>query len=236
MKVYGLTGGIACGKTTVSGMLSEMGAHVIDCDALVKELQLPNSPCVRAIASTFAAEGVVDPATGELDRAKLGAVVFKDAAKRRQLARIMNGPTVRTILAALFKAWITLPFDAVVVVDAPLLYETGFLLPFCSAVLAVGCGEELQIARLKTRNDLDAEAARLRIRAQLPVAIKMERAQHVILNDGKQLPQLREDVQAAMAWMRARSTWATGWNRVMGLFSVAVTVLAVLACKLIGLV
>lgn len=232
MKLFGLTGGIACGKSTVVRLLErDHGVHVIDCDELVKDLQRPRSACVRAIAAAFAEDKVVDPRTGELDRVKLGSIVFRDESKRRVLAGIMKVPTVRAVLGAIWHAWRTLPADAIVVVDAPLLFETKYLVHLCSAVIVVASSEQRQIVRMKHRNQLERDDALARIRSQMPVEEKARRADYVLRNDFESQPPLRAEVERLAEFLRSRDTRFTGWNRavavgsasVVGLFAVGLT-------------
>jgi dephospho-CoA kinase len=232
MKLYGLTGGIACGKSTVGRVLSEEhGAYIIDCDLIVRELQRPDSPCVRAIARAFREDDVVDPETGELDRKKLGAVVFADPSKRRTLAGIMNGPTIITILKRIAWAFLTQPWNGLVLIDAPLLFETGFLVPLCSKIIVLSCSPAVQVERMVARDGLDQVAAERRIAAQMPIAVKEARADRVIRNEGLTLEQLRDRVRECALWMKRTPTWHSGANRIAVLLATVITLVGVVAVR-----
>lgn len=103
--LIGLTGGIACGKSTVSTLLKERGLvqEVIDADLIVRDLQRPGCPVLKKIGQQW--PDVIDPSTGELNRKALGAIIFKDPSARQRLGRIMNRPIFFAILKAIFWAW-----------------------------------------------------------------------------------------------------------------------------------
>lgn len=221
MKLYGLTGGIACGKSTVSSLLAkEHGAVIVDTDAIVHELQVPGSSAVRAIARAF--PDVVS-ADGVLDRGKLGTLVFESRAARRRLAGIMNWRVVVEIFRRLAVLWLTKPSSTVVVLDAPLLYETGLFTHIVSAVVAVGCSRDVQISRMAARNGYSREEAEARIAAQMPAEDKMRRAAYAIDNGHASLDELAARVREVHGCLRTRSTALSGWNR----FVVAVGAAAV---------
>lgn len=215
MKLFGLTGGIACGKSTVASELAAThGCRVVDCDAIVRRLQQAGSPCVRAIAVAFSGENVVDPKTGELRREVLSAIVFSDPVKRRRLAKVMNGPVFRAIFWELCRAWWSTPWDGVVVLDAPLLFETGVFTIFCSGVICVGTTNELQIDRLRSRNGLSRDEALQRVNAQMPVDEKMRRSDFRIVNQSS-IEELKESIARSAHWMKNQTTLYTGWNKMM---------------------
>ncbi|MCL5677221.1 MAG: dephospho-CoA kinase, partial [Firmicutes bacterium] len=132
MKVIGLTGGIASGKSTVTAMLRELGARVIDSDVLAREVVAPGTPGLREVVAAFG-PGVLTP-EGELDRKKLAGLVFGDGEARARLNAIVH-PRVRERLAGELEraAGDGLP---VVVLDVPLLIETG-LRELCQQVWVV---------------------------------------------------------------------------------------------------
>lgn len=184
--VLGLSGGIGTGKSTVSRLLVELGATVIDADAIVHELQAPHAPMLDDIAEAFGAE-VID-ASGALDRAALGAVVFRDPEARLQLGRIVH-PEVGRLMGERMQAALAAG-ARLVVLDIPLLFEgrkarTGgaSALPFHATVL-VYAPEEAQIERQISRDGCDRDEALRRIRAQLPIEDKKAMADIVIDNSG----------------------------------------------------
>ena len=154
----GLTGWIGSGKSTVSALLAERGARIVDADVLAREVVAPGTPGLTAIVDTFGEK--VLTADGALDRPALAAVVFGDPAARATLDGIVH-PLVRARAVELISA---LPADAVVVQDIPLLVETGQADSF-DLVLVVEADPETRVARLVQRG-LPEGDARARIAAQ----------------------------------------------------------------------
>lgn len=184
--VIALTGGIATGKSTVARMLTELGAVVVDADAIVHELQSPGSPLLPEIAEAFG-DAVLD-ADGALDRAALADIVFGDAEARRRLERLVH-PRVGTRMQARAEA-AARSGAPLVVLDIPVFFEsrrgaTGGAsgAPF-DAVVVVYAPEALQVERLMERNGFEREEAERRVRAQIPIEEKRAAADHVIDNSG----------------------------------------------------
>jgi dephospho-CoA kinase len=208
MILIGLTGGIAVGKSTVSSVLqNDFGLHVIDCDAIVHALQQPKSGAVRQIAKLWPQCVTSD---GVLLRDRLGEIVFRDPSARRKLASIMNWRIFMSVMCCIFQEWWRTVQDrgcGVVVLDAPILFESKTFLSYVSNVLVVSCDEGQQRERLIKRNGLNEEAASQRIAAQMPLAEKRQRAGYVLHNNvdisSDELPNvaLRERVADAVAWM-----------------------------------
>ncbi len=176
----GLTGGIACGKSHVLRRLGAVGCRTLDLDAVAREVTAPGSEALALIAEDFGA-GVLD-ARGALDRAALAAVVFKDAAARQRLNRIVH-PRVRAAEAAWAGGFAGEP-GAVLVTDGALLVESGVHLRF-DRLVVVHCAPELQLQRLRERDGLDEAAARARIDAQLAIGRKREFAHFEIDSSGR---------------------------------------------------
>ena len=174
----GLTGGIGSGKSTVARLLAERGAHVVDADVLAREVVEPGTPGLAAVVDAFG-EGVLT-ADGALDRAALAAVVFGDAAARARLDGIVH-PLVRARAVEVISS---LPADAVVVQDIPLLVETGQADSF-DLVLVVEADLETRVGRLVSRG-LTQEDARARIAAQAGDAERRAVADVVLDNSGTQ--------------------------------------------------
>lgn len=173
----GLTGGIASGKSTVSAILAELGAIVIDGDKLAREVVERDTPGLAAVVEAFGAE-LLTPA-GDLDRPALGRVVFGDEAKRRQLESIVH-PLVFERYAALEAA---APADALVVHDIPLLAESGRADTF-DAVLVVDVPVEIQVERLIRDRGMERADAEARIAAQATREQRLAIATHVLDNTG----------------------------------------------------
>jgi dephospho-CoA kinase len=196
-RVIGLTGGIGTGKSTVSAMLVELGARVIDSDRIVHELQAPGAPLLREIAAAFG-EDLIRP-DGSLDRAALGERVFRDDAARLRLNAIVHPAVGRESLRRLEEARASgVPL---VVLDIPLLFETRLHGTASranlgvEAVVVVYCPRELQIQRQLERNGYGREEAERRVAAQIPIEEKRARADHVIDNSGS-LEETRRQVKA----------------------------------------
>ncbi len=135
MLVVGLTGGIASGKSTVSSLLSSHHIPIIDADHLARVVVAPGTPGYRAIISHFGEDVVIQTSNGPtLDRAKLGSVVFNDERQRRVLNGIVHPAVKKQMVWELLKNW--LRGEKVVVVDVPLLIETG-LWKWCGWVVVV---------------------------------------------------------------------------------------------------
>ncbi|MCE5264000.1 MAG: dephospho-CoA kinase [Deltaproteobacteria bacterium] len=176
----GLTGGIASGKSTVARMLVEKGAILIDFDELAHALEMPGEPVWQEIVDHFG-EGILQP-DRQIDRQKLGEVVFSDPREREVLNRLVH--------PAVFAAWQERlreieksGKDAIVLSDIPLLIEAGFE-PMVDVVLLVYISPEEQIGRLMGRNGLTREDAEKRVASQMPIGEKVGRADIVIRNEG----------------------------------------------------
>ncbi len=177
MRFVGLTGGIGSGKSTVAAMLAERGALVVDSDRLARDAVAPGTPGFDAAVNLFGPE-VVD-ADGGLNRARVAQVVFADEAKRRALEAIVHPEVARLTAAALEEQRNT---DAIVVLDSPLLIETGTYRS-CDAVVVVRADPALRLARLVERG-MDAADARARIATQMPAPEQAALADVVVDNDG----------------------------------------------------
>jgi dephospho-CoA kinase len=184
--VLGLSGGIGSGKSTVSKILAELGATLVDADAIVHELQAPGQPMLIELAREFG-DDVIDD-TGALDRAALGAIVFSDAAKRAALGKLVHPPVIAAMMSRTKAA-----VDAGVplaVVDIPLLFEgakTGqgaAAVMHFDATLLVWVPPEVQADRTQQRDGSDRDEVMRRIAAQLPIDEKKAMADYVIDNSG----------------------------------------------------
>ncbi|MED3843772.1 dephospho-CoA kinase [Geobacillus stearothermophilus] len=175
----GLTGGIASGKSTVSAMMRELGLPVIDADEAARAVVRPGEESYRQIVAAFG-PGILR-ADGEIDRAKLGAIVFNDEQQRKVLNAIVH-PAVRKKMLAEKEAHIRSGAKTVVL-DIPLLFESG-LTHWVDKVLVVYVDDDVQLRRLMARNGFTEEEALARIRSQWPMAEKVKRADAVIDNNG----------------------------------------------------
>ena len=176
----GLTGGIASGKSTVARMLAAKGAILIDLDELAHAVEEPEGPVWQGIVSHFG-EGILLP-DRQIDRRKLGAIVFADREKRDLLNRLVHPAVVAEWRRRLGEIEKTRP-DAVVLSDVPLLIEAG-LKTMVDMVLLVYLPPEEQICRLTARNGFPREEAERRVAAQMPIGEKISHADIVIDNVG----------------------------------------------------
>ena len=171
MKRFGLTGGIASGKSAVAGMLREMGFHVIDADALGHEVMEPGTRAFEEIKREFG-EGVIGE-DGRIDRGKLGAMVFADRAKLERLNAIVH-PRVEEEMVRKFSEWEKSGVKDAAFVEAALLVEAGYQKNL-DGLVVVWCRPEQQLERLLARGLSEGEARR-RIAAQMPAEEKLKYA------------------------------------------------------------
>lgn len=196
MQVWGLTGGISTGKSTVAGLLREAGVPVIDADRVARDVVEPGEPALAAIAARFG-EGVLDD-EGRLDRPALRAIVLADPEARRALEGITHPAIHARIgeeLAALAETGTKLAF-----VEAALMVETGSYRLY-QGVLVVSCDPEVQLQRLMARNQIGRDEALRWTASQLPLADKEAVADELVINDGDRSA-LRAAVHAALERIR----------------------------------
>jgi len=180
VRLIGITGGVATGKSLVARLFGQLGAVVLSADAVACEVTAPHSPAVTRIESEMGERFVRD---GALDRAALGAHVFADAEARRRLESIVHPEVLRRLRANIEDLRNRADPPEVVIVEVPLLYEVGMENWF-DEVIVVTAREAEQVRRLRERDGLSEAAALARIGAQMPLAQKRARADHVIANDG----------------------------------------------------
>lgn len=192
MIVAGLTGGIASGKTTVARMLRDAGAIIIDADQIAREVVRPGLPAWQEIREHFG-EAILHP-DRTIDRDALGAMVFADPQLRKQLEAIIHPRVGATIAARMDQVAQTTP-DAVVVLDIPLLLETGRT-DGLAEVIVVYVPTPIQCRRLMRRDGLTEAQAKARMNAQMPMDEKARKASIVIDNSGS-LEETRRQTLAA---------------------------------------
>ena len=180
MIIAGLTGGIASGKSTVSGFLSDAGAQVIDADQIAREVVKPGTPGYDAILAFFGPT-ILMPG-GEIDRKRLGEIIFNDPDKKARLDAIVHPLVFERSAERIAQIAAQTP-DAVVIMDIPLLFEAGMESDLAE-VIVVYVPEKLQLERLMNRDGIDEQAAMARIRSQMPIEEKRRRATVVIDNSG----------------------------------------------------
>lgn len=186
--VIGLTGNIACGKSSVVAMLVELGAVAIDADTVYHELIAPGSELWRTLADRYGESIISTDRT--IDRRRLGAIVFADAGALADLDRITHPAVVAEIQRRLANLR-----GGVVVVDAVKLLESG-LAETCDQVWLVLCSPEQQVERLMTRNKLSEADAKRRVDLQPDIEPKRQRADVIIDNSGTLAATARQVDQA----------------------------------------
>ena len=173
----GLTGGIACGKSEVGRILGELGVAVIDADRLAHELMVPGTGVYRGIRTRFGRE--VIGASGEIDRRRLGQIVFSDTRARKALNALVHPAVIRLWKK---RAGEALKRRPQVVVIVPLLFETGEEKSW-DAIICVAASRAVVLKRLQGRKLSRADSLR-RIRAQGPLSGKIRKSDYVIWNNG----------------------------------------------------
>jgi dephospho-CoA kinase len=203
-RLFGLTGGIASGKTTVAKRFEERGIPVIYADELAREVVKKGTAGLAEIVETFGS-GVLDD-HGELDRKAVGARVFNDEAARKRLNSIVH-PKVNALLMERFTALVGQGRE-LVCYEVPLLVESG-LADLLRPVVVVAASEPVQIRRAMERDGLEEAAARARVRSQAPLEEKLKVADYVIENEGSKADLLKrtdEVVLALQGWVRNLTT------------------------------
>ena len=195
MRLYGLTGGIATGKSTVSAMFRAEGLPVIDADLLAREVVEPGQPALADIAARF--PEVIGP-DGRLDRKKLGARIFGDAAERAALNALTH-PRIQALALQRTRA-LAAAGEVVALYDAPLLIENK-LQERMDGVILVWCAPAVQLARLTARDGLTEPEARARLASQMPIDEKRAFATWIIDNGGP-LEATRAQVKQVISHLR----------------------------------
>ena len=178
--IAGLTGGIASGKSTVSAVLAEAGARVIDADGIAREAARKGTAVHADIVAHFG-RGILLP-DGEIDRRRLGDIVFNDPVEKQVLEGFIH-PRVREETARRLERIRREAPDAVVILEVPLLFEAG-MHHGLEEVIVVVAPEAVQLARLMARDRLAPAEALARIRSQMPIEQKKALATRVIDNSG----------------------------------------------------
>lgn len=190
MRTIGLTGGIGSGKSTVAQQLEKLGAVVVDSDRAAHETYRPHSAGWHKLVATFGPKLLLP--SGEIDRKQLGAIVFSDAAAMAKLNAIVH-PLVRQSLEQSIEEH-RRKGTRVLVVEVPLLYETGFD-KLVDEVWVTRVPEGVAVSRLAVRNGLREDEAQRRIKTQL-ASEERERRADVVIDTNVDLKQLERNVQA----------------------------------------
>lgn len=195
--ILGLTGGIATGKSTVTGMLRERGIPVIDADQIAREVVEPGKPAYEAIVRHFGRDILLED--GEINRKKLGEIVFSDEAERQKLNVIVH-PEVRRVMREEAEAAEANGAD-IVFMDIPLLFESK-LQYMVEKIVLVYAPADMQLARMMERDELEEEQAQKRLRAQFPIDQKKKDADFLIDNSTTR-EETERQVEKLLAELRA---------------------------------
>ena len=172
----GLTGSIAVGKSFVTSIFSELGCHTLDADETAREVVLPGSPGLEAVAQSFGGD-VLNP-DGSLNRKRLGELVFADDEKRQKLNHILH-PFIIARQDEIMRDWEREDPRGIGIIDAALMIESGGYRRF-DKLIVVHCRPEVQLERLILRNGLSRDEAQARIDSQMPQAEKQKFADYLI--------------------------------------------------------
>lgn len=199
MRVIGITGGIASGKSTASKYIADKGYRVFDADAVSRALTQSGGAALSPIAEAFGANFIKD---GALDRELMSREVFSDASKRKVLENIIHP----LVISACKQDMLACADEQLFFLDVPLLFESG-MDTLCDEVWLVSAPQRDRIARLQKRNAMTADEAKKRIRSQMPEYKKRRLAHHVIDSSGeKSQTQARIDRLITAALKRAQAT------------------------------
>ncbi|MBF0383588.1 MAG: dephospho-CoA kinase [Magnetococcales bacterium] len=207
--LIGITGTMGCGKSTVTKLFADRGAHFLDADKLAREVVQPGQDGWHEVVDYFGKDVLITEQDGKtipfeqrpLNRKKLGELIFNNPTKRKVLENIIH-PKIAIIKAGILKQWADELQEGehkLVVMEVPLLFEAG-LDKECDLTLAVVCGEQ-QWQRLSERKNMSAAIKKSAIAQQLPEAEKKNRADRVIDNGGTladtaiQVEQLRAEIE-----------------------------------------
>lgn len=188
--ILGVTGGIATGKSTVVDVFRKAGVPIVDGDLIAREIVEPGQPALKALVAAFGEKILTED---RLNRKKLGEIVFNDPAKRQLLDRLLDGYLRGAITDQIKEAAKTAPL---VVADIPLLYEADYQ-QYMDQVAVVYIPKELQLTRLMQRDHLTKEAALQRMKSQLSIEEKRQKADFLFDNQGTR----EETRQQVLRWL-----------------------------------
>ncbi len=191
MKVVALTGGVASGKSTAARMLRALGAEILDADQVAREVVEPGQPGLEEVVAAFGREFLTPD--GRLDRRRLADLIFSDPEARRRLNAILH-PRILARLQDRIREIAALRPQTVVVVDLPLLFDVPLPEFEHLDAIVVYASPTTRLRRLMHRDGLTEEEAAARLRAQVPLETKLQKARWVVDNEGP-LERTREQVE-----------------------------------------
>ncbi|KAK7337426.1 hypothetical protein VNO77_18000 [Canavalia gladiata] len=218
MRIVGLTGGIASGKSTVSNLFKSHDIPVVDADVVARDVLRKGTGGWKKVVEAFGDEILLD--NGEVNRSWLGQIVFSDADKRQYLNRLLAPYISRGIFWEVLKLW--LKGYKVIVLDVPLLFEAK-MDKFTKPIVVVSVDPETQIQRLLARDRSSEEDARNRVNAQMPLDVKRSKADIVIDNTGS-LDELNQQFQKVLVEVSRPLTLAEFWRSRQGVLVIVASV------------
>jgi len=205
MLIAGLTGSIATGKSTVSAILKDLGAFIVDADKIARDVVAPGMKAWEEIVRVFGKD--VLQKTGEIDRESLARIVFNDNVMRSKLEEIIH-PEVMRVIDEEIRSIKSHSSDAVVILDVPLLIEVG-MHEGMNEVIVVYCPEDMQIMRLMIRDNISREEALKKVRAQMPIEKKRHLAT-LLIDTSATVDETCKQVEVAYARLRLKAIEAKG--------------------------
>ncbi|KAK8320064.1 hypothetical protein V6Z12_A12G011300 [Gossypium hirsutum] len=226
MRLVGLTGGIASGKSTVSSMFKHNHIPVVDADIIARDALKKNSGGYKKVVAAFGPDILQDD--GQVDRLKLGRIVFSDASKRQLLNRLLAPYISSGIFLEVLKLWIK--GHKVIILDIPLLFEAK-MDKWTKPIVVVWVDPETQLRRLMERDNSTEDDARNRINAQMSLDLKKSQADIVIDNTGSR-QDLQERFSEVLSHVKRPLTWTEFWlSRDGALSALLGVIIGVLAGK-----
>ncbi|KAI9080255.1 hypothetical protein K1719_037649 [Acacia pycnantha] len=226
MRIVGLTGGISSGKSTVSNLFKSYGIPVVDADVVARAALNKGTGGWRKVVAAFGQEILLE--NGEVNRARLGQIVFSDPDKRQLLNRLLAPHISSGIFWEIVKLW--MKGHKIIVLDVPLLFEAK-MDKFTKPIIVVWVDPETQIQRLMVRDGSSEEDARNRINVQMSLDVKRSKADIIIDNSGS-LDDLNEQFRKVLSEVSKPLTWTEFWRSMQGgLTALALVTSGVLLCR-----
>lgn len=203
MFIVAITGGIATGKSSVTKIFAREGVPIVDADLIAREVVEPGKPAWKKIRTEFG--DVILNNDKSINREQLGRIIFADVEKRR----FLNEATHPEIHSQMYRQIIGLAMAGhnFVLVDLPLLFETGVMLPYVHKIVTVVCEPELQLERLMARNQYSEADAKQRIAAQMPLDEKCKLSHFVIENSGSPADTEAQALRILAVLRKSRQHW-----------------------------
>lgn len=222
MRLVVLTGGIACGKTTVANTLSnKYKIPIVDSDKITHDLQEPGQRAYKKIVKAFGTDILAED--GHINRKELGKIIFTDPAKRKVLNKIVHPMVFQELFKGAILGWIKR--NRVVILDIPLFFEVKLPKIFFQDIITVAASDKVQLERLMKRNNFTEEEAKNRIQSQWPLEQKKEKSTIVINNDGD-LEQLEKEVESVIKKWNTPLTLIYGYPDPLIVITIVVLIIA----------